>query len=273
MATNESPRRIVAWSDGCAHAEHTVAWAAKHAAERSLPLHIVQFSAAVTLTGPGDGPMHCGFAERDPAAIDVVRVAHEIQRIHFAHQQLPVTFEVLHEMSGRRIADTCDEHDVLVTDSAGFLRLAGEDAVSVPVVVVPEQDESVTADHGVLLLTGPGLSPAVGRFAFRAAVDLGTGVDLVRMMPQAPAFGDDYWIEPGSSAYLDEPRWQEESARWRTRFPGVPAASWVLRTRPAATLEPMARAARLAVVGMSSHRELNALLDLDGCPVAVVPES
>jgi len=274
MATNESPRRIVVWSDGCARAERIVAWAAKHAAGRTVPLHILQFSAAVALSGSGAGPIQGGFAERDPAAVDVVRVAHEMRRIQADYEELPVTFEVLHEMSPRRVVEMCGDGDVLVTDSATYLRLAGDETpATVPVVIVPEQVGKSTGAHGVLFVPGRHLSPPVADFAFRTAADLGLKLDLVRVAPNSPSFGDDYWIEPGTTANEPEPEWEAESSRLSERFPQVTASSFVLRTRPAATLGSMARSARLAVVGNDAHRELRALLDAGACPVAVIPES
>lgn len=273
MATNESPRRIVVWSDGCARTQHTLAWAAQHAAGRAVPLHIVQFSAALAPNGARGGPMHNAFTERDPAALDVVRVAHEMRHIHAEHDKLPVTFEVLHDASPHRIVGTCDDDDVLVTDSTSFVRLSGDESVAaVPVVIVPEHLEAADAGRGVLLVPGHRFSPPVAAFAFRAAADLGLSLDMVRTAPQSPAYGDDYWIDPGSPAQRGEPEWQRESARWQARFPAVDATSWVLRSQPSATLETMARTARLAVVGSAAHRELRALLDAGTCPIAVVPE-
>ena len=274
MATNESPRRIVVWSDGCARAERIVAWAAKHAAGRTVPLHILQFSAAVALSGSGAGPMQSGFAERDPAAVDVVRVAHEMRRIQAEHHELPVTFEVLHEMSPQRVVEMCGDGDLLVTDSATYLRLAGDETpATVPVVIVPEQLGKTTGAHGVLFVPGRRMSRPVADFAFRTAADLGLKLDLVRVESNSPAFGDDYWIDSGKSAERPEPDWEAESTRLRGKFPQVNATSWVLRTRPAATLGAMARSARLAVVGNDAHRELRALLDAGACPVAVIPEA
>lgn len=272
MASDESPRRIVVWSDGCAHAEPTVAWAARHAARRMLPLHILQFSAAAESAEPGEGQAHAGFAARDPAAADVVRIGHELRRIQAEHGRLPVTFQVLHDMSPQAIAGACDDGDVLVTDATSFLRLAGDEKRAVPVVVVPEHAEAATGDGGVLLMPGRAFSTPVTAFAFRAASDLGTGLDLVRVAAQSPAFGDDYWIDSSRSLDLGESRWQAVSARWRARFPDVPVGSSVLQTHPAETLASMARAARLAVVGSRSHLELRALLDIGACPVAVVRE-
>lgn len=274
MATTAPPHRIVVWSDGYARAERIVAWAAGHAARRTVPLHILQFSAGVAMSGSAAGPMHGGFAERDPAAIDVVRVAHEMRHIQAEHPELPVTFEVLDDLAPRRVVEMCGENDVLVTDASTFLRLA-EDEVTpkVAVVIVPEQVGKTTGAHGVLFVPGRRFSEPVADFAFGTAADLGMNLDLVRVAPQSPAFGDDYWIDSGKSANEPEPRWQAESKRWQQRFPQVRTASWVLRTRPAATLESMARSARLAVVGSDAHRELRALLDAGACPVAVVPES
>jgi hypothetical protein len=143
----------------------------------------------------------------------------------------------------------------------------------VPVVVVPIGVTAAAPGRRLLLLTGPRLVSPVALHAFGIATALGTGLDVVRVAPQDSAFGDDYWIDAGRSAYLAESRLQADLAKLRARFPTVPGTSSTLRTRPWATLRTMARAAHLLVLGGSEATQLRPLLEFGACPVAVVPEN
>lgn len=183
MAANESPRRIVAWVDGSAHAPSTVAWAAQHAAARALPLHLLRSSAVAVAAGPRAVSARPGFAERGLGAADIVRLAHDVRRISADHRELRVTFQVLPLASGCPGAAQLDDGDVLVTGPNGFLRLAGDDTLPGPVVIVPERSGPGTGNRKVLLLTGHRFSRALAAFAFSAAADLGAPLDLVRVAP------------------------------------------------------------------------------------------
>ncbi len=280
---NESSRRIVVWTDGTAESAGAVGWAAHQAVARSWPLHVLHLPRAAVLVGaagarPSDPD---GFAGRDQAAVDVIRLAQDVRRIRARHRGLPVTVQIVAHARAYPDHAVLRPGDVLVTGPSGFVALSARsdrgapdgDRVPVPVVVVPDGLTAMAGDHRVLLLTGPRLIPGVAAFAFDAAADLGTALDVVQVAPQAGAFGDDYWIDPGRSGYLAESRLQADLARLRTRFPAVPGASAILRTRPWATLRTMARAAQLLVLGGSdAGADLRDLLELGACPVAVVPD-
>jgi hypothetical protein len=278
-----SSRRVVAWTDGTPESASAAGWAAHHAAALSRPLHVLhlpKFAALVGAAAPGaaDG---AGFAVRDRAAVDLVRLGRDVRRFRSRHHGLPVTVEVVEDPRAHPDRSLLRPGDELVTAPSGYASLAATtadgvspdtDRVPVPVVVVPIGVTATAPDRRVLLLTGPRLVPAVALYAFGTAADLGTALDVVRVAPQDSAFGDDYWIDAGRSAYLAESRLQADLARLRARFPTVPGTSSTLRTRPWATLRTMARAAHLLVLGGSEAAQLRPLLEFGACPVAVVPE-
>ncbi|HET9172700.1 MAG TPA: hypothetical protein VFN97_24960 [Actinospica sp.] len=161
--------------------------------------------------------------------------------------------------------------DVLVTDPDGYRRLGGS---VVPVVVVPARSlGDAGGGRRVLLLAGSRLSARGADFAFGAAQDLRTALDVVRIAPQDVAFGEDYWIDAARSDYRTESRLELELSRLRARFPAVPGAFATLRTRPWATLRSMARSAQLIVLDRpDAALDPQRVLDLGGCPVVIVAE-
>lgn len=282
----ESLRRIVVWADGSAEAAHTTGWAAVHAAARALPLHVVHVAGSGSLAETGrTGTGGADFAARNQTAPDAVRLAQEVRRIRETHPDLAVTVEVLEDATPLQCRPSAAPGDLLVANTSGFLRLTASGAADDvgkhqpgPIVVVPDGPPDETrgaARSRLLLVTGPRLSPGTAAFAFAAAADLGATLDVVRVAPQDGAFGDDYWIDAGRSPYRAESRLQNELAKLRARFPTVPGVTATLRTRPWATLRTMARSTYLAVLGggPDAGRDLKALLEIAGCPVAVIPES
>jgi len=283
----ETPLRVVVWADGTAAAAHAAGWAAAHAAARALPLHVVHIAEYLASADAGGGATGgAGFAARNRTAMDVAQLAQEMTCIHDLRPELTVTAEIAaHSDPNPGGHPPTEPGDLVVTGAAGYLLLtadltgAAQRQPPVPVVVVSDRPGSRTAREGtrcrILLLTGPRLSPGSADFAFRTAADLGATLDVVRVAPQGGTFGDDYWVEPGRSAYRAEPRMQHEMARLRARFPSVPGVVAILRTRPWATLRAMARNAHLAVVGggPDAAQDLNVLLKLGVCAVAVVPDA
>jgi len=274
---NESPRRIVAWTDGTAEALHAAGWAARHAVARGLPLHVVHQSVAPDLVGAGQpSAAGVGLTDRDAEAVDVVRLAQQIHRIRAEHHRLSVTVEVARDGLERPERTSLSPGDVLVTGPGGYQRLTAraepEDRAPVPIVVVPERTAAPGAERHILLLTGSRLTPAVAAFAFDAAQDLGSALDVVRIAPQGGTFGDDYWIDPGRTGYLAESRLQADLSKLRSSFPAVPGVFCTLRTRPWATLRGMVRSAQLIVLDRpGAEQDPRRLLDLGACPVAVIP--
>lgn len=277
----ELPRRIVVWAEGPEEAARAADWAAAHAAARALPLHVVQVAEVgrpASAAGPA-APGGAAFAASDRAAVDVVRLARRLHRIRALHPGLRATVGLV------EIADAAPAHglaaepgDLLVTGTAGFLRLAERARGSgpVPMVVVPDRavGDTGAVRRRLLLLTGSHLSPGPAAFAFHTAADLGARLDVVRLLPQDGTFGDDYWIDTGRSAYRAESWLQNELSKLRARFPAVTGSVAILRARPWTTLRTMARGAHLAVLGdEETGRDPRALLEFGLCPVALVPES
>lgn len=277
-----SPRRIVVWTDASAESAGAVGWAAQHAVARSWPMHLlhVRSTAALAVAAGPQPPGGAGFADRDAAAVDAVRLAQDVRRLRSRHHGLPITFQVV---ADRALPDRTllRPGDILVTTPMGFAALAGPggeapdtDRVPVPVVVVPAAVAPTAGERRVLLLTGQRLTPAVASFAFDTAADLAGVLDVVRIAPQDGAFGADYWIAPRSSTHLTESRLQADLGRLRSRFPAVAGSSSTLRTRPWSTLRSMARTTHLLVVGATeADSSMRALLEFGMCPVAVVPEA
>jgi hypothetical protein len=282
MANESSPsQRIVVWTDGTAESAGAVGWAAHHAVARKRPMHVLHVpeTAELAVAAGARASGGAGFADRDEAAVDAVRLAQDVRRIRSRHQGLPVTVQVVGD---RAYPDRTllRPGDVLVTAPGGYAALTGSDdgaapdgdRVPVPVVVVPNGMTVTAGERRVLLLTGARLAQSAASFAFDTAADLATALDVVRIAPQDRAFGGDYWIGQENSAHLAESRLQADLARLRARFPAVPGASLTLRTRPWPTLRTMARGTHLLVLSGSEARTcLRALLELGASPVAVVP--
>jgi hypothetical protein len=271
--TKQFPRRIVAWTDGSAEALNAAGWAARHAAARGVPLHVVlhQPTGAV-LIAPGGPPGTR--PTRETSTSDPAVLTHEIRRIRSQHHDLTMSVEMIAGDREHTEIPALVPGDVLVTGPDDFRRLseAAASAVTTPIVVVPDQAAARNAQHHILLLAGDRLTPAGAAFAFDTARDLGTALDVIRMAPQGAAFGDDYWIESRRTGYLTESRLEADLSRFRARFPTVPGAFSTLRTRPWATLRAMTRSAFLVVLDQAdTDRDPRRVLELSACPVAILP--
>lgn len=274
-------RRIVVWADGSPRA---ASWAARHAAARAVPLHVLHFPRVVAAAGALPETGARGFAA-DSGAVDTLDVVRAVHQLRAAHAHLAVTVELVQD--GRTSPDgrLIGPGDILVTGQAGYRDLAeshasegaadGSEAACVPVVIIPERRPA----HGngarrVLLMIGRRLSPAAATFAFTAAEDLGLPLDAVRIAPDDGAFGDDYWIDPMRSCLVSEPHLRDHLSALHAQHPGVRTSFSTLRTEPWMTLRAMADAAQLAVLDESAECavDLHWFLERGLCPVAVIPE-
>ena len=170
----------------------------------------------------------------------------------------------------------------MVTGSFGYRELSagpGPDptpttSLRVPIVVVPPDPRPTTARRRLLLLTGSHLTQAVAAFAFTTASDLGAALDVVRVAPQASAFGDDYWIDAARQPYRAESRLKATLDATHHQYPQVTWSSATLRVAPWRTLTAMAESAQLAILPgdyRTATAALRVLLGAGSCPVALVP--
>jgi hypothetical protein len=275
-------RRIVAWMDGTDEAAYAADWAARHAAARGLPLHVLCIPrlAAPVSAGPAHGYADTGYAGDPPGPPDVIRAAEDVRRLRERHPDLPVSERVAQHSCHRPEPELLHHGDILVTSPSGYLELVGQAEleehaaarVPAPTVFVPEFAVPAEGWRRVLLLTGPRYCPAAAFFAFAAAADLGTTLDVVHL---PAAYDEDYGYRPEVGPYAVGPHVRAEVAKLRGRFLGVTGEFRALGARHSwSALHAMTSTAHLAVTGVGAGCgvDVRALYDLDTCPVAVVPE-
>jgi nucleotide-binding universal stress UspA family protein len=277
---------IAVGTDGSAHADLAVEWAADEAALRHRPLHIVhaverwEYDAPLE-TMPG---MPESFAEAGEHIL-----ADGADRATKARPGLAVTTELMFESpaySLRSLGDRAAEIVVGHRGLGGFagmllgstgLRLAGH--VPVPVVVVRGE----THERRGEVLVGVDLSEesaVVLEYAFDAAAIRGAWVRAVHVWQVPyPLYSGAYPVSIHQAAAVSQERLADTVARWRARYPDVRV---IEQAPPGQTVRELAeRSARAAllVVGSRGSAGLHGLhlgsvshgaIHHADCPVAVV---
>lgn len=275
MSETRSYQRIVAWTNGSEEAGHATEWAARHAAARALPLHVLRVPrmAALARAARASGPV-LGSGETMPTADDT-------RRLQAEYPSLQVSGETVEDNCGLPGPGLLKPDDILVTWPGGYLDLLerpdpDEQAaahIPVPAVFVPRDAPITSLRRRVLLLTAPWFFREAASFAFTVAAELGAAMDVVRVPTDY-----DYMVEPGYSegvSYAVGQHVRSELAKLRGHFLGVPGDVHTLGARPWSDLRELTREADLAVLGVGTGRgvDVRAVYDLDTCPVAVVPEA
>lgn len=286
-------RPITAGVDGTDESHAALAWAAREAVRRGLPLRVVhawRFQPHEAIDA-ADADGQAGWVRK--------AVAEAAQTVTERHPELDVTTDVLEGGPVDTLAAAAADAEMLVLGSRGHGRVVGFLLGSVgqqviagatgPVVLVRAGDEPAAEAAGREVVVGqqgdPDDSAAVLRFAFETAAARGATVRAVRAWTLPPVFS----YSPASLKLLDdagglEPYEKKALAAavqpWRDRFPDVPVVEHVEMGSAGQVLLEMAGLAQLMVVGRRVRRTAvgarigsvaHGVLHHAGCPVAVVP--
>ncbi|MFE4414560.1 universal stress protein [Streptomyces sp. NPDC056821] len=286
-------RPITAGVDGSEESLAALAWAAREAERRGLPLRLVR---------AWRHEVHDAFdaGDRDTQRQWVREsVAGAARTVTERHPALTVTADAVEDDAVPALLGAAAESEALVLGSRGRGALVGFLVGSVgqqviagterPVVLVRTGDRPAAEAAGQEVVVGqqgaPEDSAAALAFAFETAAARGAGVRAVRAWTLPPVFA----YSPGSLKLLDEAGGLEPYERkalaaalqpWRERFPDVPVVEHVEMGSAGQVLLAAAEHAQLLVVGRRARRTAvgarigsvaSGMLHHAGCPVAVVP--
>ncbi|WP_086824077.1 universal stress protein [Allokutzneria sp. NRRL B-24872] len=285
---------IIVGVDGSTSARHAVRWAAREAASRRAPLHLVHACLEITTYTPTRLPRTFEEALRDQGS------GHLLVAADLARESAPdveVQTQLIVGTAAESLVPLSKQAQLVVLGSrglGGFTSLVvGSVAVSLaahahcPVVVVrgsTTDSEPPSAGPVVAGVDGSTASDAVLEFAFDEASR--SGADLVAVHTWNDHIAENAWamapyvvldwvaIEAEAHLVL-----AERLAGWQEKHPDVAVHRVVSRRTPASALIAEAATASLVVVGSRGRGGLRgallgstsqALLHHAPCPVAVV---
>ncbi len=284
-------RPIIAGVDGSPQSLAAADWAAREAAHRGLPLHLVHAWITQPLYVPPDPDEEAARALLDRAATAIAT----------AHPEVPLTTELVPQVATTGLIDKAAGAELMVLGSRGHGPVVGFllGSVGLPVIAHTErpvvlvrsgtQERGEEGDEVVVAVkdAGPAALPLLD-FAFTTAAARGATLRAVRAWGTPSLFGADVpdSLEENAGAAKDLESVEGDVlsgvlAPWRQRFPGVPVTEH-LRFGNAAEvlLSSAAFRAGLVVVGRRLRRPLlgtrigpvaHAALHHARAPVAVVP--
>ncbi|WP_105972373.1 universal stress protein [Streptomyces geranii] len=286
-------RPITAGVDGTPESHAALAWAAREAVRRGLPLRVLHAWELV--------PDQAFGAAAKETHDEWVRegVDEAARTVAERHPELDLTVDVVEGSTTHTLAEAAGEAELLVLGSRGHGALVGFLLGSVgqhviaesarPVVLVRAEDRASDEAAGREVVVGqhgdPEESAPALRFAFEAAAARGAAVRAVRAWSLPPLFA----YSPGSLKLLDEAGGMEPYEKnalaaalepWIERFPDVPVTQQVEMGSAGEVLLSVASRAQLLVVGRRARRSAvgarigsvaHGVLHHAHCPVAVVP--
>ncbi|NJP53244.1 universal stress protein [Streptomyces sp. SBST2-5] len=288
-------RPITAGVDGSEESLAALAWAAREAVRRGLPLRVVhawRFQSHDAVDA-GDAVTQEGWVRES--------VGGAIREVVERHPDVEVSTDILEGDAVETLVRVAGESEMLVLGSRGHGRIMGFLVGSVgqqviveatrPVVFVRAGDQPSAEAAGREIVVGqqgdPEDSAAALGFAFATAAARGATVRAVRAWTLPPVFA----YSPGSLRLMDEagglePYEQKALAAalapWRERYPEVRVVEHVEIGSAGQVLLSVAGNAQLMVVGRRAHRTAvgarigsvaHGVLHHAGCPVAVVPHT
>ncbi|MEV0185036.1 universal stress protein [Streptomyces sp. NPDC050625] len=286
-------RPITAGVDGTEESLAALAWAAREAVRRELPLRVVHAWRFHPHEAEGAGDRDTQHRWVSDGVTEAVRAVTE------RHPELTVTMDVVEGHAAEVLVGAAAEAEMLVLGSRGhgavvgfLLGSVGQQVIAEaarPVVLVRAGDRPAAEAAGREVVVGqqggPQDSAAVLRFAFETAAARGATVRAVRAWTLPPVFA----YSPGSLKLLDEAGGLEPYEKkaladalkpWRERFPAVRVAEQVEMGSAGQVLLSVAGQAQLMVVGRRAHLTAvgarigsvaHGVLHHADCPVAVVP--
>ncbi|MFI0505188.1 universal stress protein [Streptomyces albogriseolus] len=286
-------RPITAGTDGSEESLAALAWAAREAVRRDLPLRVVHAWRFQAHDAPDVGDRAAQEQWVREAAEEAVRAVRE------RHGGLDVTTDVREGDAVETLTAAAADAEMLVLGSRGHGRLMGFLVGSVgqqvivdaerPVVFVRAGDKASDEVAGHEIVVGQEGDPEDGAaalgFAFETAARRGATVRAVRAWTLPPVFA----YSPSSLQLLDEAGGLEPFERknlaaalapWRERYPDVhvvehvemgSAGQVLLSVSGTAQLMVVGRRARRSAVGARIGSVAHGVLHHADCPVAVVP--
>lgn len=283
-------RRIIVGVDASSHAAAAAAWAAREAADRSMPLHLVN-----ALDLPASGPdllMPESFVEAGYAASGLL-----LNRLAAAlagqHPGLRVTTETSEFGAPETLVAIGGDGDLIVTGTRGHGGFAGLLLGSVSLktavhahcsTIVVRGPEDRAPRPELVLGVEMDQDEAPIRFAFESCERLGARLLVVRAWLPATSYAGHCLTGAASS---DAEQLAEQLAdidglieRVRSAYPKVEVHTRAVRGNAVPSLIEAARGARLLVVGTHHRRApfsvgvgyvVQGLLSHAVTPVAVVP--
>ncbi|BDE14843.1 MULTISPECIES: universal stress protein [Mycobacterium] len=269
MNASVQRRGVVVGVDGSAPSNAAVVWAARDAALRNVPLHLVHMFKSYVATFP-QIPMAGGAAvwqDDDGRLIleEAVKLARES-----ASSPIEITSEVKVSPPVPTMVELSEEAELVVVGSngrglvgrvllgsvsSGVLRSAKS-----PVVVVRDDAPAVGEDAPVVVgIDGSEASELATAIAFDEASRRGVDLKAVHAWSDAEVL-DFTGIDWEALQTEAEQILAERLAGWQERYPDVTVHRIVVRDRPAQELIEQAKSAQLLVVGSHGRGAIGKLL-------------
>ncbi|HET9172707.1 MAG TPA: universal stress protein [Actinospica sp.] len=286
MTEHASRGRILVGVDPSPHAARAMAWAAREAADRGMPLHLVH---ALGLPAGGEGllvPADYVAAGRAASKVLLDQLAGQARRLD---PDLPITTETSEFGAAETLVTLGGQDDLIVTGTRGHGGFAGLLLGSVslrtaahahcPTVVVRGTRAEEPREE-IVLGVERGEDEAPIRFAFESCARLGARLTVLRAWLSAPSYAGYYLTrEPATDAeQLDDV--ERLVAAVRSEHPDVQVMLRTVRGNAVPSLIDAARGARMIVIGAHRRRAplsvgagyvVQGLLSHAATPVAVVP--
>jgi nucleotide-binding universal stress UspA family protein len=290
MTHNPSaPRRIVVGVDSSDNAARAADWAAREAADRSLPLHLVH---ALDLPGAMGMVIEPPEYDAKQTAANQQMLDRLLGDLRKQHPNLAITGEISELAAAETLVALSGDAEFVVTGTRGHGGFAGMLLGSVshalaahahcPTIVVRgEQPGAALAE--IVLGVEPDQAEAPIRFAFDTAATVGAAVTIVRAWWMHTAYEGSYTVSEFYAAQAtQEAEITELIKAVREEYPHVEVSVNAIRGNAVPVLTNAAQGSRMLVVGAHRHRGplslgvgyvTAGLLAHSPTPVAVVPIS
>jgi len=284
--TAPTQRRIVVGVDSSDNSARAAEWAAREAADRSLPLHLVH---ALDLPGPMGMVIEPPEYDATETAANH-RLLHRILRdLRERHPYVAITGEISELAPAETLVTLSADAELVVTGTRGHGGFAGMLLGSVshalaahahcPTIVVRGEQPDGPLDE-IVLGVEPDQAEAPIRFAFATAATVGASVTIVRAWWMRAYEGRYTVAEFNAAQVTQENDISELIKAVREEYPHVEVSVNAIRGNPVPVLTNAAQGSRMLVIGAHRHRGplsvgigyvTAGLLAHSPTPVAVVP--
>jgi nucleotide-binding universal stress UspA family protein len=282
-----TPRRIVVGVDSSDNASRAATWAAREAADRGLPLHLVHAIDLPGVMGRQFEPPHYAATATKAGEQLLDRIADGLRE---SFPKLPVTTEISELAAAETMVDMSHDAVLVVTGTRGHGGFAGLLLGSVsqtlaahahcPTIVVRGEEPGVPLSE-IVLGVEPGQDEAPIRFAFDTAATVGASVTIVRAWWMRSAYEGSYTaIELRAAKSAAEADVTQLIKAVREEYPHIEVSIDVIRGNAVPVMINAAQGTRLLVVGAHRRRSplsvgvgyvVQGLLGHSPTAVAVVP--